>query len=141
MHTEYELSNLELLDLFCRAAVEANVSEPSLVTNTDATPELRQYAYARGVVLARLDDVKPPARSSDVTRLKGTVGALKSNNRVGGRRPTVWKGELKTVTRARYEGGRRWSVEFFGMENFWFPAELFELASLAPTAKSLDMTA
>ncbi len=105
----YEMSNRDLLRTFTEACAEAGVSCSGIVFDPGASLVVRRFRYLEGVLLSRLDGVKPPFKPGDVVQAKdGAAADLKGH----------WlpppPGEL-TVQRVHYAGGGDWLLEFKGI--------------------------
>ena len=130
---EYELTNEELLDAFLQAVARAGVSNSGLVFDAMAGHERAEAAYLNGVVLSRLDGVKPPfSRGAQVAPKEAASVPVLSVNR-GRHGHRVYIGPEKkgkyTVNRVVYEGNAKWSLYFKEVEEYRYPAEHFKAVS------------
>jgi hypothetical protein len=109
----YAMSNVELLNEFCRYYAKAAVSNSGLVISCFGSYEADEANYFKGVLLARLDGVKPPFKRGDVV-------SPKTNNdvhSVGWRDRQKLSGDAtQTISRIYYEGSGCWLLMFHGAE-------------------------
>lgn len=104
----YDISNELLVDAFKTAAIAAGAAHVSVSLG----PVLHMN-YLAGVLLARLEGVRPPMDKTDVVRLRKPRGEIGTGKR--------------TVDRIHYCGNGHWLLSLVN-EKGQYPAEQFKLS-------------
>ncbi len=105
--TAYEQDNIQLLDRLINASAKAGVSQSGLIFSPMTNIDVLNLAYLKGVVLARLEGVKPPF--SPQTKVEVPEGQTARG---------VCEQEVLepltrlTVERVFYLGGGNWGFQF-----------------------------
>ncbi|MEK7180397.1 MAG: hypothetical protein AAB706_02890 [Patescibacteria group bacterium] len=104
----YDYSNDELVKAVIQQAAQAGISNSGVMFDFTAGYRLGELRYLRGVLLARLDNVRPPFEIGQVVEAR--------------------KGRyIYTVQRIFYEGSNKWILSFRGAEeNQYYYAENFK---------------
>jgi len=109
----YDMSNVELLDEFCRYYAKAAVSNSGLVISGSGGYDEDRANYFKGVLHARLDGVKPPFKRFDVVLTKTNDDVYSKGWRD---RQKLSGDAAQTIFRIYYEGSGCWLLMFHGAE-------------------------
>lgn len=123
----YDMTNEQLLEAFVKAAAEAGIAGSGLCIDIMAGCKFAEFGYLKGVVLSRLEGLKPPFTRGDHVVVKPEVTAQP-------RRPNhdpVLKSDGALVVFRAYYMDEKWFLDFYGLEGetlpLLYPAEDFEL--------------
>jgi len=67
----YEMSNRELLSAFAEACARSGLSNSGIIMSFTGSMDAERARYLRGVLLSRLDGLKPPFKPGDVVKPSG----------------------------------------------------------------------
>lgn len=123
----YDMTNEQLLEAFVKAAAEAGIAGSGLCIDIMAGCKFAEFGYLKGVVLSRLEGLKPPfTRGDEVVAKPG----ITTQPRYPNYDPALKSDTVLVVFRAYYMD-KKWFLGFCGLEEgetlpFIYPAEDFE---------------
>jgi len=106
----YEMSNADLLQAFARACAEAGVAISGFVLDPMGPLHADTAHYLKGVLLARLEGIKPPFSRDDIVQSKSEKEVRPEDFRGLSAAPGPQK-----IRRIYYEGSGKWLLEFEGV--------------------------
>ena len=104
----YEMSNEEILKEFRRACAQSGTANRGLVIDVMGPAYAKEVRYLNGVLLAKLEGIKPPFKRNDTVKVKPD----------GEVRPADWWGQpllrdqKQIISRIHYDGNGKWLLEF-----------------------------
>jgi hypothetical protein len=105
----YDMSNGELIDAFAQACAKSGVSNSGLCIDPWGPLHATEAYYLKGVLLARMEGLKPPLKRGDVVRSKSDQN-VHSVDYLG---PSLAHDSDQTIHRINYGGNGKWLLEFF----------------------------
>jgi hypothetical protein len=114
MENPYEWETQRLLSEFMNACAKAGTSNSGLVISFSAASDLQDAHCLRGVVLARIDGVKPQIKPGDQVKpvQDNDINPAPSNGYNSSRSRARKLPDVLTVESVRYMGGDRWELVF-----------------------------
>ena len=106
----YEMDNESLIREFARACAQSGTSNSGLVIDAMGSLYAEEVRYLKGVLLARLEGVKPPFKRNNIVQAKSAKEV----------HSTDWVRSLPSdshqkIRRIHYDGNGKWLLEFKGI--------------------------